>query len=95
MPLFDDVMDVENDGEDYDAIQRLINAGTWSLQGSFGRTMMAAIESGNCLLGKTRARDAYGNVIPSRFDVAAGTKGSFTFVQKAIGFEAADARDKL
>ena len=94
-PLYDTVMAVEDDPTDYDAIQALINSGTWSLQGSFGRTMMAAIESGHCLLGKTRARDAYGYVIPSRFDVAGGTKGSCTYVQKHIGFEAADARDKL
>lgn len=72
------VMDAE-DGEP-EALQRMINAGQWSLQGSMGRAMMAAIESGDCMLGKQRARDYWGNTIPARTDVEAGTKGSFDFV---------------
>lgn len=76
--------------EYYASIQRAINSGMWGLQGSYGRTMMNAISSGQCLLGKSRARDYYGNVIPSRDEVQEGTKGSYDFVADAMGAEWAD-----
>lgn len=79
-----------NEDEYYVSIQNAINSGMWGLQGSYGRTMMEAINSGACLLGKTRARDYYGNTIPSRDDVKAGTKGSYDFVADAMGVEWAD-----
>jgi hypothetical protein len=92
--MFDlnDVNVIESDEEvselDYFlAIQRAINTGMWGLQGSYGRTMMAAISSGRCLLGPNAARDYYGNVIPSRDDVKQGTKGSIGFVEDAMGGE--------
>jgi hypothetical protein len=91
MSLYQAVMDTEDDGDNFAAIQEVINAGQWGLQGSFGRTMMAAIEAGNCLLGKERARDYYGNFIPSRDDVKPGTKGSFDFVAERSGAEHAEA----
>ena len=72
------------------AIQRTINSGMWGLQGSYGRTMMEAIESGRCMLGKSRARDYYGNTIPGRDDVQEGTKGSYDYVADAMGSEWAD-----
>lgn len=92
MSLFEDVMEVEN-GDDSEglALQRIINAGQWSLQGSYGRTMMAAIENGQCLLGKTGARDYWGNYIPSRDEVKAGTKGSYEYVADRFGDEHAEA----
>lgn len=71
--------------EYYASVQRAINSGMWSLQGSYGRTMMAAIEQGYCLLGPNRARDYWGNVIPSRDDVLEGTKGSITYVCDRMG----------
>lgn len=71
--------------EYFKSIQRAINSGMWGLQGSYGRTMMDAISSGYCLLGKSRARDYYGNVIPSRDDVKEGTKGSISFVEANMG----------
>ena len=75
----------------YFTIQRAINSGTaWSMQGSYGRSMMAAIESGHCMLGRDQCRDYYGNVIPSRDDVQKGTKGSYQFVVKQSGLEWAD-----
>ena len=78
--------DEEATEEDYYlAIQRAINGGMWSLQGSYGRTMMGAVEAGYCLLGKSAARDYYGNTIPGRDDVQAGTKGSYKFVVKQRG----------
>lgn len=69
----------------YASIKRAINSGMWGLQGSYGRTMMEAIESGYCLLGRSRARDYYGNTIPSRDDVQEGTKGSLDYVRDLQG----------
>lgn len=91
--MFNDVMMVEGaDGHEasdareyYGAMQRTINSGTWGLQGSFGRAMMAAIESGQCLLGREPAHDYYGNRIPGRDEVKPGTKGSRGFVAEAMG----------
>jgi hypothetical protein len=37
---------------------------------------MEALSSGFCMLGREQSRDYYGNTIPSRDDVAPGTKGS-------------------
>ena len=76
--------------EYYLAIQRVINGGMWGLQGSYGRTMMEAISAGKCLLGENDARDYYGNHIPSRDQVQAGTKGSFDFVVAERGQDWAD-----
>lgn len=94
MSLLDDVLAIEGDAETeeeyFEAIQRTINAGTWGLQGSFGRTMMDAITSGHCLLGKTGCRDYYGNYIPSRDEVKSGTKGSLAFVAAQHDQEYAD-----
>jgi len=69
----------------YLSVQRAINSGMWSMEGSYGRAMMAAIDSGRCLLGPAAARDYWGNVIPSRDDVKEGTKGSISFVEAAMG----------
>lgn len=67
------------------ALQRAINSGMWSLQGSYGRAMMAAIEDGQCMLGTHSARDYWGNYIPSRDEVKEGTKGSRAFVVARMG----------
>lgn len=77
-----DGYEADDELEYYSAIQNQINEGCWSLQGSHGRTMMAAIESGSCLLGKVAARDYWGNRIPSRTEVEDGTKGSASFVSE-------------
>jgi len=95
MLTLNDINTIESD-EDFSeeeyflSIQRAINSGAWSLQGSYGRTMMDAINAGRCVLGKTRARDYWGNTIPSRDDVKQGTKGSYDFVAEAMGTEWAD-----
>ena len=82
--------------EHYEAIQRAINEGTaWKFQGSYGRTMMDAIRSGYCMLGRHRTQDYYGNVIPSRDDVQAGTKGSYDYVVHMQGQEWADTMGDL
>ncbi len=75
----------DNEIEYYASIQHMINAGQWSFQGSFGRAMMDAIESGKVMLGVDPARAAYGNFIPSRTMVKAGTKGSRLFVTRQSG----------
>jgi hypothetical protein len=90
MLTLNDIDTIESDDdvstEDYYlAIQRAINGGSWSLQGSYGRAMMDAITSGRCLLGTARARDYWGNLIPSRTDVQEGTKGSREYVLDAYG----------
>lgn len=80
----------------YGAIQRAINSGTaWSLQGSYGRAMMDAISSGYCMLGRTRARDYWGNTIPSRDDVQEGTKGSRGYVAETNGEQWAEFIEEL
>lgn len=70
--------DEDQTPEEYLAnMQELINSGTaWQLEGSVGRSAMALIESGECMLGEEGHRDYYGNYVPSRHEVKAGTKGS-------------------
>lgn len=86
-----DVNNIETDSDIvdpvnyYTSIQRAINAGMWSMQGSYGRAMMQAISDGKCLLGLKPAKDAYGNVIPSRLQVKDGTKGSWDYVKQQSG----------
>ena len=82
----------ETEYEYFEAVQKAINEGTaWKFQGSYGRTMMDAIRSGYCLLGRNRTQDYYGNVIPSRDDVEPGTKGSYDYVVHMQGQEWADS----
>ena len=100
MLTINDINNIEADNDcselDYfKSIQRAINGGMWGLQGSYGRTMMAAIESGHCMLGTSRARDYYGNTIPSRDDVVEGTKGSRQYVAAANGEEWAAAMEAV
>ena len=72
----------------FEAVQRAINGGeAWKFQGRYGRTMMAAIESGHCLLGLTSFSDFYGSPIPSRTEVASGSKGSREYVARHRGEE--------
>ena len=93
-----DLKDVRTIEEDEDAspfevstaLQRAINAGMWSLQGSYGRSMMYAIEAGQCLLGRSDCRDYYRKHIPSRDQVQEGTKGSYDYVVERMGREWAD-----
>lgn len=69
------------------AMQKMINAGQWGFEGSMGRAMMDAIRSGVCMLGRTPARDYWGNRIPSRSEVEPGTKGSPEYVEQRMGAE--------
>jgi hypothetical protein len=69
---------------EYAGYQKLINSGTWGLEGSVGRAMMDCIKAGACMLGPEGHRDYWGNYIPSRFEVKAGTKGSPEFVAERL-----------
>lgn len=61
-----------------DEMQLLINSGeVWKFEGSFGRRAMELLESGACMLPKSRKSDYYGNVIPSRDDLKPGSKGTY------------------
>lgn len=77
---------------DDEMIQRLVNTGmAWRLEGSIGRECMRAIEAGRVMLGTEAIRDYYGNIVPSRYDVVTGTKGSFDFVVECMGMDHAQA----
>lgn len=73
----------DEDATDDDVIsgyQDLIDSGqAWQLEGHVGRTAMSLIESGHCMLGEVGHRDYWGNYVPSRTEVKAGTKGSPEF----------------
>jgi len=72
--------------EYYSVLQAAINGGTaWSLQGAYGRELMAAIDNGFCMLGTNACKDYWGNVIPARDDVKPGTKGSYGYVAARMG----------
>ena len=65
-------------------IQDQINSGLcWRLEGSAGRFAMDCLEAGVCMLPLERRIDYYGQIVPSRNDLKAGTKGTF---QNAANF---------
>lgn len=62
----------------FDEMQTLINSGSaWKMEGAFGRQAMSLLESGACMLPKSFKTDYYGNRIPSRDVIKAGSKGSY------------------
>jgi hypothetical protein len=76
-----DVIDYESGELDEEAevafFQRIINDGSvWKLQGSYGRQAVALLEARLCELGPKGFYDYWGNYVPSRYEVKAGTKGS-------------------
>lgn len=92
MGMIDDVLALENGELDAAgaarAMQAVINSGdAWRMQGSFGRACMAAIEAGQCMLGVRGNRDYWGNWVPARDQVKAGTKGSRGYVVERMGEE--------
>ena len=60
--------------ENYQAM--IDNGQAWMFEGSVGRTAMGLIESGHCMLGEESHTDYWGNRVPFRHEVKAGTKGS-------------------
>lgn len=76
--LYEEEVTTEEAIEGY---QALIDSGdAWRLEGSVGRSAMAMIEDGHCMLGEESHTDYWGNHVPSRYEVKAGTKGSPEFV---------------
>lgn len=74
--------------QDIITLQNLINSGmAWTLEGSIGRTCMAALENGDVMLGTEIKYDFYGNHIPARTMVQPGTKGSRQLVVDTHGEE--------
>jgi len=70
----------------YKEAQELVNNGmAWKMEGSVGRSCMAAITAGQVMLGDKGYRDFYGNYVPSRHEVQEGTKGSPEFVEERFG----------
>lgn len=77
------------------AMQKLINSGAaWHLEGATGRAAMEMIKAGVCMLGVEGHKDYWGNYVPSRYEVKAGTKGSYDFVVEHQGVEWADTLSK-
>lgn len=77
--------------EQEECYQRLINSGdAWRLEGHVGRTAMHLIEHGTCMLGTSGHRDYWGNYVPGRDEVQAGTKGSYEYVVERRGKDHAD-----
>lgn len=75
-------IEFDTEGEAILDLQALINNGmAWRLEGSVGRAAMDAIEAGVCVLGEVGHRDYWGNYIPSRHEVLAGTKGSVEYAE--------------
>lgn len=72
--------------EEIEALQELINSGAaWKMEGAIGRAVMAAINSGECVLGEQGYRDYWGNYVPSRTEVKSGTKGSIEYQNQKLG----------
>lgn len=98
---YDDMMILVGDQEADEmevaiAMQNALNSGVgWRMEGSFGRSMMAALKSGRAMLGKFGVRDYYGNYIPSRFEVKEGSFGSRSFVAEAMGEDYASQLEAL
>jgi hypothetical protein len=64
-------------------MQNAINSGlAWKLEGSVGRQAMEYLEIGVCMLPKVAKFDYYGNRVPSRDEVKAGTKGSYALCRE-------------
>jgi len=65
------------------AMQWMIDTGqVWRTSGDLGRCAMGLIEAGDCVLGTVGHLDAYGNYVPSRFEVQPGTKGSVEYAER-------------
>lgn len=65
------------DHSDTAVLQSGIDAGTiWGMEGAAGRRAMSALESGECFLPLNSHKDYYGNRVPPRTALKAGTKGT-------------------
>lgn len=92
MSAFADYMMLESDNPDEAraGMQSLIDSGlAWKLEGSVGRAAMAMIEAGACAVGTEAHRDCYGNLVPSRDMLEAGTVGTVEYME-ARGYSLAE-----
>lgn len=81
MSNIDQIINYENgelsEADEVAMFQKLINSGdVWHLQGSYGRRAMDLLRAGLCELATIPFKDAYGNRIPSRYEVQPGTTGA-------------------
>jgi len=71
--------------------KQIDNGQVWKFEGSVGRNAMDLLEAGACMLPKKFTFDYYGNQLPSRDVLKAGTKGTFrnsqNFWQKVVDGE--------
>lgn len=66
-----------SEADEIEMFQKLINSGdVWTMQGSYGRHAMNLLKAGKCELATIPFKDAYGNRIPSRYEVQPGTTGA-------------------
>ena len=80
--IYDDDLTQEEHAEE---MQKIIDDGSvWKMEGSMGRQAMYYIEMGFCLLGEVAHFDYWGNKVPSRYEVKAGTKGSVEYQQAIV-----------
>ena len=62
----------------YAEMQKMIDTGmAWHMNGSYGRAATDCLKVGACMLPTISRRDAYGNTIPSRYQVKEFTTGSY------------------
>jgi len=67
----------------YAEMQKLIDTGdVWKFEGSMGRSAMNCLESGICYLPEKQTFDYYKNILPSRNELQAGTKGTIENSEK-------------
>ena len=84
MSFYDDDCPVEEYVQSY---QDMINSGmAWRMEGAVGREAMRLIEGGYCTLGETGHSDYWGNYVPSKYEVKAGTKGSAEYCREKTGY---------
>ena len=81
MSNIDDLLDFEDwnlsESREIEMFQKLISSGAvWKMQGAYGRHAMNLLRARKCELGEHRFIDAYGNVIPSKYDIKPGETGS-------------------
>lgn len=61
----------------YDKWQEFIESGqVWRFEGTAGRIADNLLEAGVCFLPEIRVPDYWGNTVPRRKDLKAGTKGT-------------------
>ena len=61
----------------YAPLQRLVDTGqAWQMEGSTGRLCMSLLKVGALFLPRKDFRDYYGNIVPSRTKLKAGTTGT-------------------